>query len=293
MKKLVLATLLATSSLVASAQVAMSGKVSMWVDNNKVGAASATNLVTEPTSNIAVSAKEDLGGGLAARAVVETSLQGNTVSGADTRLGDRQTTIGVATKFGSVDFGRNVHSHFLAITDNDVFGTLYGSVAGDVHNLRGLRLGNAGFASLSPMKNVHLSVEREFNGVGTNAQVVALGGKFKGVDGVYARYENGKETSTVLGLSTKMAGATFAYTHSDNAGVAKSKGDLFGVSKGFGAVTAKASYGKTNTNVKAYALGADYAFSKRTEVGVAYRNVDKVATANDVKELGVGLTHRF
>ena len=191
MKKLVLATLLATSSLVASAQVAMSGKVSMWVDNSKVGAASATNLVTEPTSNIAVSAKEDLGGGLAARAVVETSLQGNTVSGADTRLGDRQTTIGVATKFGSVDFGRNVHSHFLAITDNDVFGTLYGSVAGDVHNLRGLRLSQGTFVTLTPIQNVSVSYDRTQTGVGSEAQSYAVVASIVGVNMTVAEFKQG------------------------------------------------------------------------------------------------------
>jgi len=68
---------------------------------------------------------------------------------------------------------------------------------------------------------------------------------------------------------------------------------LIGVSRAFGPITAKASYGKTNTDVKAYALGADYNFSKRTSVGVNYRNVDVAGTANDVKQVGVGVTHRF
>ena len=68
---------------------------------------------------------------------------------------------------------------------------------------------------------------------------------------------------------------------------------MFGASQSFGRVTAKASYGKTNTNVKAYAMGADYNFSKRTALGVNYRNVDATGTANDVKQVGVGVTHRF
>ncbi len=83
------------------------------------------------------------------------------------------------------------------------------------------------------------------------------------------------------------------YTRSNDEGAVASKGDLFGASQAFGPVTAKASYGKTNTNVKAYALGADYNFSKRTLVGVNYRNVDATGTARDVKQVGVGITHRF
>jgi predicted porin len=40
-------------------------------------------------------------------------------------------------------------------------------------------------------------------------------------------------------------------------------------------------------------MGADYNFSKRTALGVNYRNVDVTGTANDVKQVGVGVTHRF
>jgi hypothetical protein len=33
--------------------------------------------------------------------------------------------------------------------------------------------------------------------------------------------------------------------------------------------------------------------SKRTLVGINYRNVDAKGTTNDVKQVGVGVTHRF
>ena len=292
MKKIVMATLLVATTGLASAQVAMSGKVSEWVDNTKVGATRTTQMAAEPTSNIAVNVSEALAGGMVARATVETSLSGNSISGSDTRLGDRQGTVGIATKMFSVDFGRNVHSHFLAITDNDVFGTLYGSVAGDVHNLRALRLSDAVFANVKLVKDWSMSVERT-QAVGQDATVVALNGKFAGFTGSMARFEQGKETSTVFGVSTKFMGTNFSYTHSDDQGAVNSKGDLFGVSRGFGAMTVKASYGKTNSDVKAYALGADYALSKRTEVGFAYRNVDRKGTTMDVAQVGVGVTHRF
>ena len=288
-----MATLLMGLVSVASAQVTLSGKVSKIVDQTTVGATQNTQMVTEPTSNFAISVNEKLGDGLTARAVLETSLSGNTIDGVGTKLGDRQATVGFANKFGSVDLGRNVHSHFLAITMNDVFGTLYGSIAGDVHNLRSLRLGDAVFVNVHPTKGTSLAYERTLNGPGADATVVAVGGHFMGINANVARFEQGNEKSTVLGFNTKLAGNTLTYVHSDDEGLAKSKGDSFGVSREFGRVTAKASYGKTNTDVKAYAVGADYAFSKRTSLNLAYRGVDTAGAAHDVKSVGVGVTHLF
>jgi len=294
MKKIALATLLAATTLVATAQVSVSGKISTFVDNTKIGAVSATSLATDPTSNITFSATENIGSGLKARVVLDTSLAANDpTGGADTKLGNRQSTIGLANSLGSVDLGRNLHSHFLAITNNDAFGTLYGSIAGDVHNLRGLRISNGTFFALSPIKGVTATYDRTQTGVGTEATSYSASAKLLGVNAVVAQYTQGVEKSTVYGASAKLGSTQVFYTRSNDEGAVASKGDLFGASQAFGPVTAKASYGKTNTNVKAYALGADYNFSKRTLVGVNYRNVDVVGTTHDVKQVGVGVTHRF
>jgi len=293
MKNTILATMLALATGVASAQVAVSGKVSEWVDNTKTGATRTTSLVTEPTSNFAFTATEKLGKGLTARAVIDTSFSGNTIGGSGTQLGDRQGTVGLASAVGSIDLGRNVHSEFLAITNNDVFGTTYGSIAGDVHNLRGLRMDNGTFVSVTPMKGVTLTADNAHNASGVNASSYSASAGAYGVTATVANYTAGAEKSTVVALSTKIGKTTVAYTHSDNQGAVKSTGSLIGASQSFGAVTAKASYGTTNTNVKAYSVGADYAMSKRTDVGVAYRNVDATGTARDVAQIGVGLTHRF
>lgn len=290
MKNTILATMLALATGVASAQVAVSGKVSEWVDNTKTGATRATSLVTEPTSNFAFTASEKLANGLTARAVVDTSLSGNTIGGTGTQLGDRQGTVGLTSQFGSIDLGRNVHSEFLAITNNDVFGTMYGSVAGDVHNLRGLRMSNATFVSVNLTKGLTFTADNEQNG---NASSYSVSGSALGVNATVANYTLGAEKSTVVGLNTKVGGTTFTYTHSDDKGARKSKGDLAGVAHAFGAYTAKASFGKTNTDVKVYALGLDYNLSKRTTAGLAYSNVDATGTAHDVSKIGVGLTHRF
>lgn len=300
MKKFTIAAIMAVASVAATAQVTLTGKYSIWGDSTKTGDTRTGTMVTDPTSNIAIGVKEDLGGGLSARAVVETTIgTTNTVDGTNnTQLGDRQATVGLNSKYGSVDLGRNVHSQFLAITNNDAFGTLYGSVAGDVHNLRGLRFSNGMFVATN-FGPVNATFDRSNNGAGVeDVTSASLGAKLGPVNAVVANYTNaaGTEKSTVVGANAKFGNTGVFYAHSDNhsqtVGETK-KGDLVGVSQKFGAYTAKASYGRTNTEVKAYNVGFDYALSKRTEVGVAYRNVDVAGTNLDIKQLGVGLTHRF
>ena len=68
---------------------------------------------------------------------------------------------------------------------------------------------------------------------------------------------------------------------------------IFGYGGSPGPTNLVSNTGVVATDVKAYAMGADYHFSKRTALGVNYRNVDAVGTANDVKQVGVGVTHRF
>jgi predicted porin len=300
MKKIVTATLLAGLVSIASAQVTISGKVSAYADHSRTGtAATTTQLVTEPTSNVAFSVSEKIGRDLTARGVIETSVRGNTIDGSnDTRIGDRQSTVGIGNKFGSIDLGRNVHSHFLAITNNDVFGTLYGSIAGDVHNLRSLRMSDAVYVSLNPAKNMSLAYEHTLNGPASDATVMAASARVWRFNTTVAQFEQGREKSTVLGVNTRVRGFNLTYVHSDDTSLVNgrpltTKGDSFGVSRNFGHITAKASYGRTDRNVDAYALGADYNLSKRTALNLAYRTVDAPGAARDVRALGLGVTHRF
>jgi len=292
MKKAILAAVIGTMTTVASAQVSLSGKVSVWQDSTKVGSSRNNSMWQEPTNNVAVGVQERLSGNFAARATVETSLQGNTIDGTGTRLGDRQATVGLSSSVGSIDLGRNVHSQFLAIAMNDAFNTVYGSVAGDVHNLRGLRFGDASFVSVTAIKGFTVSWDRSQT-TGVEASAASVAGSLGPVNAVVARYEQANEISTVYGVNAGLKDTRVFYSHSDNEGALNSKGDLVGVQHQLGAYAAKASYGRTNRDVKAYSVGVDYALSKRTEVGVAYRVVDQLAAANDVRQVGVGLTHRF
>lgn len=290
MKKILIATLLAFGAATAHAQVTVSGKLSEWMDSNKVGSArSVKGVNTEPTSNLSFSVNENLGSGLIARGVIETSV----LSGAPVQFGDRQGTVGIGHTFGSIDLGRNVHSQYLALANNDAFSTLHGSIAGDVHNLRGLRYGNGAFVTVTPMKDLAFSYDRSATGAVNETSSYSVAGSVLGINGTVARFNQGQEYTTVYGLNGKVGKTQLFYTHSLDRGVTPFHGDSLGVKQPFGKFTAKASYGKTNNGTKAYALGVDYAFSKRTEVGVTYRDANLAGVANDTKQIGVGLTHRF
>lgn len=292
MKKTILALALMAVAGVAQAQVTVGGKVGAYYENVEVGVRSTTRASTEPTNNINITAQEKLGGGLTATAVMETSIGDNTFGTPGTRLGDRQMTVGVSNSFASLSLGRNTHGLFNAIAGSDVFGAVYGSLAGDVHNLRGLRLSDAVFVTLNPAKGISVGIDQT-QGLAQEVTVVSGSGKVGPVTAGLARYDAGREESTVLTASTKVAGFNVTYSHSDNKGAYAYKGDLIGVSRTRGPVTLKASYGRTNRDTDAYAVGADYHLSKRTDIVVAYRNVDAKVNAADTSQIGIGLVHRF
>lgn len=294
MKKLLLATLLAGLATTASAQVVVSGKIGTTLDRTEVGATTTKGFVNDPTSNFAIKATEK-SGPFAFRAVVETSLFGNTETlGSETRLGDRQRTVGLSYQNVGVDLGRNAHSHFLNVTTYDPFSTVYGSVAGDIHPLHGLRMSNGIFAHAQVAKNAHVNYERTY---GETVETTVMGGtaSFGPVQTTVSHFERGTDKSLVVSAGAALAGNKLSATYSDNEGTTAHKGITVNAMRDVGPWTLKASYGKTNTEVKAYSLGAVYNFSKRTEAGVAYRNVERntVASLGDISQIGVGLTHRF
>jgi len=291
MKKIVLAVALMAVASAAQAQVTLGGKVGAYVQNVEVGSRSTTAVATEPTNNLNITAKEKIGA-LTATAVVETGIGDNTFGTPGTRLGDRQMTVGVANNFGGISLGRATHGLFNTIADSDVFGAVYGSLAGDVHNLRGLRVSDAVHLTVTPVKGINLGLTQT-QGLAQEITVVSGSGRIGPVQAAVARYDAGSEESTVLTAVTKVAGFSVTYSHSDNKGAYAHKGDLVGVARTSGPVTLKASYGRTNRDVDAYAIGADYHLSKRTDFVVAYRNVDAKGHTADQSQFGVGLIHRF
>jgi len=295
MKKVLLALTLAVAG-VASAQVGIYGRVGTYLDNTKTGASTVQGMAND-LSHFGIRATENLGGGLTARATYETYIQANSPETSTTAFGDRQSTVGIAHKMGSVDLGRSVHTHFLAISNNDPFGTLIGSSAADVHNLRGLRLSNAAFTSVN-FGNVSANFDRSTGAVGTAADpyaaslIAAVGPAVL----TYARYEAGAETSDVLAARAKFGATTVYGIASDNKGVTANtnRGQLLGAAHNLGGpVTVKASYGRIENGIKSYNVGAEYAFSKKTYAQVLYRNVEGTTAATDVKQVAGGLVVQF
>jgi predicted porin len=293
MKKAIISAALMATAALASAQVTVYGRLNATVDSTKTGATTVNSMIND-TSRIGFRITEDLGRGLSARAVIETSINSNDpAAGSDTQLGNRQSTVGIDSKLGSIDLGRNVHGVFTTVASGDSFGALYGSIASDVHNLRGNRLGNAVFARFSPVQGVAVGVDRSHTATGAEATVYSATATVAGIAVGAARFEQGNERSTVASAGLRRGNTGLFYSYSDNNGATVSKGHLVGVSQKLGAVTAKASYGRTDRNVNAYNVGAEYAFSKRTDLLVSYRNVDAAGTTADVRQVGVGITHRF
>ena len=295
MKKVLIALTLAVAG-VASAQVGIYGRVGTYLDNTKTGTSTVQGMAND-LSHFGIRATENLGGGLTARATYETYIQANSPETSTTAFGDRQSTVGIAHKMGSVDLGRSVHTHFLAVSNNDPFGTLIGSSAADVHNLRGLRLSNAAFTSVN-FGNVTASFDRSTGAVGTAADpyaaslVAAVGPAVL----TYARYEAGAETSDVLAARAKFGATTVYGIASDNKGTTANtnRGQLVGAAHNLGGpVTVKASYGRIENGIKSYNVGAEYAFSKKTYAQVLYRTVEGTSAATDVKQVAGGLVVQF
>lgn len=293
MKKIVIAAALAVATMSAMAQATVYGRMNATVDSTKTGAVRADSIVND-ISHIGFRVQEDLGGGLRARAVIETSIASqDPTTGGNTQLGNRQSTVGLASKAGSVDVGRNVHGVFTTLASGDSFSALYGSIAGDVHNLRGLRLSNGVFAQVTALPGVTLGADRTYTATGQEATVYSAGTKFGIANVGVAQFEQGAEKSVVASANAKFGATTVFYSYSDNKGASVYQGNLVGASQKIGAYTLKAGYGKTNNNVEAYNVGAEYALSRRTDLLISYRNVDNAGTSADVKQVGVGVTHRF
>lgn len=295
MKKIVIAAVLAAASLGAIAQVTVYGRVGTYVDSTKAGTAASASSITSDSSRIGFSVQETISPALTARVVIETTvLSDDAKAGATTQLGDRQTTIGLANKMGSVDLGRKEHAMFLTLKAADPFATIYGSSLVDVHNKRDSRIGDGVFLGTS-VRNVGVAYDRGQSTVGGNIQSFSIGTNIGPARLSFARWEQGVEISDLYTAVGKFNNTTVYYAHSENKGAAATNrtGDSVAVRQQVGSFAVKASYGQTNTNIKAYSVGGEYNLSKRTDILVALRTVDGATASTDAKQYGIGIVHRF
>jgi len=301
MKNTILATMLALATTAASAQVTVYGRLSEFVDSTKTGTTTVKSVVND-SSRIGFKVEEKLGTGLTARVVVETSVAADDPkTGAATQLGDRQSTVGLASRLGSVDLGRKEHSEYLTMKAADPFGgATYASVSTDIVNERSKRIGDGAFLATT-VGPVSVAYDRSMysNPATVDATSWSLSGTIGPVTTAVARFSSGSDYTTLVTVSGQVAGLTLSTIQSeDKTGAVETKGRLYGVTVPVNnAVSVKGSYGtKTGLaagDVTAYNVGVNYAFSKRTNMLVAYRSVDAGGTANDIKQVGIGLAHSF
>lgn len=301
MKNTILATMLALATTAASAQVTVYGRLGEFVDSTKTGTTTVKSLVND-SSRFGIRAEEKLGTGLTARAVVETSVAADDPkTGSATQLGDRQSTVGLASRFGSVDLGRKEHSEYITMKNADPFGGgNYATITSDINNDRSKRIGDGAYLATN-VGPVNVTYDRSMYTAPATLEATSwsMGGKIGPVTAAVARFASGVDHTNVVTVSGKVAGLELSTIQSkDKTGVVETKGQMYGVTAPINnTVSVKGSFGtKTGLaagDVKAYNLGVNYAFSKRTSASFAYRNVNAGGTANDVKQVGLGLTHNF
>lgn len=299
MKKITLTALLMATAITASAQVAISGRMGQYYDNTKTGTTSATGFTSEPTSHIKFTVQEDLGSGLKANVVVDTRLAPDDPTSRNTQLGDRQSTIGLSNSFGSIDLGRNTHPLFNTHASTDAFGVMYGSIFDDIHHTHNKRFSDGSFVTLNPAKNASVSYARQAVQTGQEATSYNITGTVQKVRLSYAKFEldNANKSDTIGAVarfgSLRVNGSYSKDTENNVERTGKSVGGSYQLSA---PVVVKATYGVRTGgtgDVKAYNVGFDYSFSKRTVAQFVYRNVDAPQASSDIKQVGVGILHRF
>ena len=327
MKKLVLATILASIVGVASAQsVSVYGILDVNVSSSKTDGAGANTAMSEngiSTSRLGFKGAEDLGGGLTAEFQLESKLLPTTGTvGANTStsntLFNRESWVGLNSKqLGAVRLG------FTDVTEAANIDIITAGAAANLGLFSTANLGVdkakvvryttptfAGFSAQVGYANPDSTTTAE---VTTNSIKSALVKYEQGTLAVYAGFED-KQIDASYNQKNKIVGAKydfgFAYvgaSHSvrdgatqatANTGELKQTRVTAIVPVGNG-VSAMGVYGKNSTSTEAstdasiYKLALTKDFSKRTTAYAAYVTTNYVGATADTKTAMVGLRHSF
>lgn len=309
MKKLLMVAALAISATAfAQSNATVSGEIRMFEDNTKVGNGPSVNRMLSDKSKIVFGASEALGSGLTARVLLDTSIAANDPKSGNTQFGDRQSTIGLANSFGSIDFGRRKSTLNLMADSIDPFVNKYGSTFNVVHNLQTTRLSNGVFIDTASFGGLSGSYNYGQSNVAGVAGTTGVGATYKAFGGnVHYAYQGEKQTgakTNLLGVGYEYlpTGTVLGYDHSNsNTAIssARTQGNSFTVTQPvWTRLAARGTYGQSKTdgvddNTKALSLGLVYSLSKRTTIEAAYTNVNAPGIVADTRSFGAGLTHAF
>jgi predicted porin len=299
MKKLVTALALALASVAVWAQsapqVSVYGKVRVYEESYTLGTASALTRLTNDTSRLGFKATGDVGSGITATAILETGVAVDAPSA--TTLGDRTARFDLSNELGSVGMGRDKHSVARALDNFDVFGNVYGTITGTIHNAQGSRVQNALFVSTAPVMgftaNWQLANSETAGTANTTAgSIDYTHGPFSAT---FARYDDGiSSSSNIVGAKFTMAstGTTvFGLYSNDVASNVSSTGKSIGVSQAItGQLNLLANYGETDGGKTGRGVGVAYAMNKALTFHARYSMID---TTTDVTQYGVGVEYNF
>lgn len=302
MKKTLVAVAMAALATSVSAQnVEVYGKMRVYMESDEVGTASAVTKQSNDTSRLGFRGTEDLGNGLKAFFTLETGVGAD--APAASTLGDRTSIVGVSSSVGRIGLGRDKHQVTRVLDAFDPIENAFGTTVGTVHQAHGSRVQNAAFLTVTPVKGFNLHYQNsasETTGI-KNVQAGGIDGVMGPIALAVAHYTNGEsgaaqDESTIYGGKLTISAtntAVFGIYSQDTVDGTETTGKTFGVQQKISApITLMASYGE-KADIKAYAVGASYAMSKRTSVHARYRNENADAAASDRTQYGVGIEHNF
>lgn len=302
MKKIIVAAALAAMSTVAFAQgVELYGLMRVYQERDSVGGAQGVNKQTSDLSRWGLRGTENLGGGLKGFFTIESSIAAD-APGASV-IGDRTSIVGLDMGSWKASLGRDIHQVGRILNAFDPLDNAFGSTAGTIHNRQGMRVENAAFVSMNPIKGVNAHYQyssAEANGVKAT-QSYGVDAAFGPLTAAAARFDNGqqgvsKAASTLVAgrINVGTAGTSVIGMWSeDDAGLVRTQGKTVGIQQQLsGPLMIMATYGKKES-VDAYAIGATYGLSKRTFLHARYRDENATVNTLDRKQFGMGVEHRF
>lgn len=317
MKKLIVLATLAALPAAAMADVVISGNLAVGITNTKVEGKGSINTEDRTSGEIKFAGKEDLGNGLKSiwQIASRINLSDKQDNARDNAWSGRDSFVGLQGNFGTVTLGNIYHmptSGAMAIFEDNS-----ASFKSDLYD-QGDRI-NSTIAYKSPTVAGFTAVVQHSFGSSTanekaklHQQALSLAYEGEGFsvsyDGARAK-EDANNTSKLheLNASVSLDALTLmaGYARGKEANGDKRSGYGLAASYAMGNITPKIGFwkegdnkkangNKVNDGHKAYALGAEYALSKRTRAGVelAKANYDDNATA-DVRTATVYLGTKF
>jgi predicted porin len=265
-------------------------------------------------SRIGFKGSEDLGGGL--KAIWQIEQQFDATSSNDTAFGGnglRNTFVGLSGGFGTVVLGRHDTPYKLSTIKYNVFADTIADYAAPrldgVNLITGHSRASNAIAYMSPNMSglsfagaIVTSMDQLDAGKSVDAYSLS-GGYANGPLTVDLAWENIKALSGEdreawkLGAGYSFGNAKIGAIYEDVSNDISTDRDSFFLvgSYGIGAIVLKGQYGQAdvgNTDMKAWALGADYNLSKRTTLFFVVGNGDN-DIGDDVTGWNLGMTHNF